>query len=425
MEASGLLDHFRVYSLSIATHDLAELSDFPDSRIFYSSVSQTEFPKLSAKSLLYTATCNRIELYAEFHPAESITNLEETLCQTSPTFANLLSKKPQVYQGSLMLEHMISVASGLKSLALGETQITGQLKRDVGFASKLGWISQGMQTLVQKALETQKKIRTMTGISENSYSLMSLTEDAIDARGLRAIEGLVVLIGASQMSAKIARFALKRNTEKFLLVRKNLDRPMNADLQALIDANPDKFLHTTLDEFQKNTQQWKVGALFLASSSPQPLFDAEHFDQHFASGAIDSRTPIVDLSLPPNVSQRGAERVGRQLITLASLQELSENARADRLSSAVQAAPIIRRAIYQFWLDTLHRENPDLVQAYLETKTQQTETEWKRLAEEAHLNEKQKRILYDFLKKEQRRALSSHKEMILDLLASSSKRQTG
>ncbi|MCX7632527.1 MAG: hypothetical protein N2Z22_04250, partial [Turneriella sp.] len=84
---------------------------------------------------------------------------------------------------------------------------------------------------------------------------------------------------------------------------------------------------------------------------------------------------------------------------------------------AQQAAPIIRRAVYQFWLDTLYRENPQRVQKYLAERSKESESEWQRLSAEAALTEKQKRILYDFLKKEERRALASHRAMILDLIA--------
>ena len=73
--------------------------------------------------------------------------------------------------------------------------------------------------------------------------------------------------------------------------------------------------------------------------------------------------------------------------------------------------------MYQLWLDLLYRENPVVVRSYLDEKTNQTDSEWQKLSQEAALSEKQKRIMYDFIKKEQRRALASHREMILDLIS--------
>ena len=421
MNGAGLMDHFRAYSLSIASHALEELSEFPDSRAFYTDARQLPAPAPEIRSLLYMATCNRIELYVEAEPGVETTLVEEKLAAVSPVFALMLAKAPQVYAGGKMLEHMIAVASGLKSLALGETQIAGQLKRDMAYAQETGWLGAGMMTVIRKALETQKKIRTSTGISENSYSLMSLVEDTIAQRSLHPLSGNLILVGASEMSAKVARFALRRNVGQFLLVRKDLSRPMNADLNTLIQTYPEKFLQVTLENLAEERKNFSATAIILASSSPHPLFSAQDIQLLQSNYVLHADSAIVDLSLPANVHPDVGAVLGDRLISLDSLKNVSEEARADRLSSAAQAEPIIRRAVYQFWLDTLYRDNPELVQDYLDAKSQQTESEWQRLAQEASLSEKQKRILYDFLKKEQRRALSSHREMILDLMAGAGK----
>jgi hypothetical protein len=65
MQQTAVLGNFRAYSLSIATHTLSDLSDFPDSRAFYASMARQPLPAPLC-SLLYMATCNRIEIYAEF-----------------------------------------------------------------------------------------------------------------------------------------------------------------------------------------------------------------------------------------------------------------------------------------------------------------------------------------------------------------------
>jgi len=421
MNGAGLMDHFRVYSLSIASHALEELSEFPDSRGFYATAAGLPAPAPEIRSLLYMATCNRIELYVEAEPSLDAALVEQKVAAVSPVFARIIAGAPQVFVGGKMLEHMIAVASGLKSLALGETQITGQLKRDMTYAQQTGWLSAGMMTVIRKALETQKKIRTSTGISENSYSLMSLVEDAIAKNGLLPMTDRVILVGASEMSAKVARFALRRNVSRFLLVRKDLSRPMNADLNTLIQAYPEKFFQVTLENLAEEMKNFNASAIVLASSSPHPLFSADDIQRLQANAVLQPSSAIVDLSLPANVHPDVGAALGERLISLDSLKNISDEARADRLSSAAQAEPIIRRAVYQFWLDTLYRENPELVRDYLDAKSQQTEIEWQRLAQEASLNEKQKRILYDFLKKEQRRALSSHREMILDLMSGAGK----
>lgn len=421
MPQTAILGNFRAYSLSIATHALSDLSDFPDSRAFYTTMAGTPLPA-PLSSLLYMATCNRIEVYAEFEESSADALRDAALSALSPVFANMLRREPRLLGGPAVLEHMIAVASGLKSLALGETQIAGQLKRDIAYAEKAGWISGSMATLTRKALETQKKIRTTTGISENSYSLMSLVEAQIADRGLNPIGEAVILVGASEMSAKVARFAMRRGASRFLLVRRELGRAMNAEMRALIEAEPQKFREITLAELQKSPPEFAAGTLVLASSAAEPVISEQDIERLEAARTLLAGAPLVDLSLPANLAPEAARRYAARSISLKTLQEISEVARGERAASARAAEPIIRRAVYQLWLDLLYRENADVVQSYLESKTTQTQTEWQKLANEAALNEKQKRIMYDFLKKEQRRALASHREMILDLIAAGAER---
>ncbi len=419
VQSEGLLEHFRGYSLSIATHPLAELADFPDSRTFYSGISgrgQTRLPA-GVRSVLYMATCNRIEVYAEFIEGISDESAVDALRKISPVFDAMFSKLPSVMQGAGLLEHLIAVASGLKSLALGETQIAGQIKRDIAHAQSAGWVSAGMMTLLKKTLETQKKIRSSTGISENSYSLMTLVSDLIAQRQLQEIRNGLILIGASEMSAKVARFALRRGVSSFLLVRKDCARPMNADLRMLIDNQPGLFNEISLADFHAGNFSFLADAVVLASTAHQALLKADHVKSLLRKGAISDQSAIVDLSLPANADPDISQNFAEKLISLSSLQTLSDAARAERNASAQAAEPMIRRAVYQLWLDLLYRENPVVVRSYLDEKTTQTDTEWQKLAEEAALSERQKRIMYDFIKKEQRRALASHREMILDLIS--------
>jgi glutamyl-tRNA reductase len=418
MQTQGPLNRFHAASLSIASHDLECLSEFPDSRAFYAENTVSLPPEIPG--LLYMATCNRIEVYAEFADGISEETGFQTLATISPVFSRLLSKKPQTFQGGKVLAHLISVASGLKSLALGETQIAGQIKRDMAHAEERGWSSPGMATLLKKALETQKKIRTSTGISENSYSLMSLVEEAVAERGLHPMENTVVLVGASEMSAKVARFALRRNVANFILVRKDTNREMNGEMRQIIDANKEKFREMTLADFKATQEKIAASTIVLASTAPHPLFTAGDIRVLTERGALAANAAVVDLSLPANVASDAALALSSRLISLSSLQQISEEARAERASSALEAEPIIRRAVYQLWLDSLYRENPEVVRNYIENKSDQSESEWLRLADEAALSEKQKRIMYDFIKKEQRRALQQHREMILELIAGAS-----
>lgn len=416
MLSGGGIDQFEAASLSIATHPVDKLVLFPDSRTFYAGHRQDLPPVI--KSLVYTATCNRIEIYLEKTPGADEQAIRAAV-RSLPHLENFYAAEPVIYSGVAALEHVIAVASGLKSIALGETQIAGQLKRDLGYSDALGWVTPQMQTFLKKVQETQKLIRNQTDISKHAYSLMSLAARQANERGLAGFSGEAarfILVGASEMSAKVARFALKRNAD-FLVVRKDTSRPMNADMHALMAEHEKHFTLCSLADFNSGSFSFAADAIILASSNTEPLIDAALIKRLEQDKKLNAEAAIVDLALPGNAAHDVAEQFSNRLISLDSLKKMSEAAVAERAASAAEAEPIIRRAVYQLWLDLLYRENANVVQDYLHQKQTQSESEWQRLSQEAQLNEKQKRIMYDFLKKERRRALQSHREMILDLMS--------
>lgn len=415
MLSGGGIDQFQAASLSIATHPIEKLVSFPDSRTFYAGDRKTLPP--AVKSLVYTATCNRIEVYLEKSPDAGANDVKAAI-SSLPYLEGFYDAAPTIYAGVAALEHVIAVASGLKSIALGETQIAGQLKRDLTYAEAMGWVTPQMQTFLKKVQETQKLIRNQTDISKHAYSLMSLAARQANERGLAGFANeapQLILVGASEMSAKVARFALKRSAN-FLLVRKDTSRPMNLDMQELITKYAKKFTVCSLSDFSSGNFSFVADAIVLASSNSEPLIDAALVSRLENEKKLKANAALVDLALPGNAAPDVTEKYNSRLISLDSLKKMSEAAVAERSASAAEAEPIIRRAVYQLWLDLLYRENANVVQDYLHQKQSQSESEWLRLSQEAQLSEKQKRIMYDFLKKERRRALQSHRKMILDLM---------
>ncbi|MCX7634064.1 MAG: hypothetical protein N2Z22_12100, partial [Turneriella sp.] len=331
------LGQFVAYSLNITRHALESFATLPDSRRFYQELENTTLPA-GIRGLFYLATCNRVELYLEKDPQLSPALLEQRLLAIAQVFAQFLEQKPEQFVGTAALSHLIAVACGLESLALGETQIAGQIKRDMGYALAAGWLSPGLQIFLRKALETQKKVRSQTGISENAYSLMSLAEAAIAARGLLPLSGRMVLVGASEMSAKVARFALRRGAEHFMVVRKDPQKPMNGELAELVATRPQQFQIVSLEHFYAMADPYKANVLVAASSATRPLFSAHELKKLFTANVLKENAALIDLALPANFSTDAAGYFGRQYIGLGELKALSEKALAERRASAQQAA---------------------------------------------------------------------------------------
>ena len=66
-------------------------------------------------------------------------------------------------------------------MALGENQITGQLRRDSQMAEESGLINGELKQVLQKALGTQKIVRNETGLRAGSESIMSLLNSELQS----------------------------------------------------------------------------------------------------------------------------------------------------------------------------------------------------------------------------------------------------
>ena len=110
------------------------------------------------------STCNRTELYtsvARFHGA--LDDATQVLADVAASAA----ASPVIVRGVLRrgaVAHAFSVASGLDSLVIGESQILGQVKSALTLAQSHETVGAVLNSLFQQAIRVGKRVHTETGI---------------------------------------------------------------------------------------------------------------------------------------------------------------------------------------------------------------------------------------------------------------------
>ena len=117
------------------------------------------------------STCNRTEVYAVTHARADDAALIDFLCNYSGVEHEQLEECAFVRSGHHAARHLFEVSCGLDSLALGETQILGQVKNAYCIAEDLGATSGVLNNLFQRAISIGKRARTETNISRGAYSI--------------------------------------------------------------------------------------------------------------------------------------------------------------------------------------------------------------------------------------------------------------
>jgi glutamyl-tRNA reductase len=124
---------------------------------------------------LVLSTCNRVEIYAEvgkFHG--SVAAICELLSRHSQVPQAELTQHLYVHYADRALQHMLTVACGLDSMVIGESQILGQLRQALRIAREQGTLGPTLSALGSIALRAGKRAQSETSVGQAGANLVSL-----------------------------------------------------------------------------------------------------------------------------------------------------------------------------------------------------------------------------------------------------------
>ena len=97
----------------------------------------------SVEECFIVSTCNRTEVYCSIE-SENSENIRHWLTNEKPVSNEELFNCSYEYWDSDMVSHMSRVACGLDSMALGEPQIMGQVKKSIETATQCNSIGENL-----------------------------------------------------------------------------------------------------------------------------------------------------------------------------------------------------------------------------------------------------------------------------------------
>jgi glutamyl-tRNA reductase len=197
------------------------------------AVSADDVPKLldemvrraHVSEVTLLSTCNRVEVYAvvdAFHGG--LADVSEVLGRHSGLPLADLTDHFFVHYAGSAVQHLFSVAAGLDSMVVGESQILGQLRQAYATADEAGTVGRVLHELAQQALRVGKRVQATTGIDAAGASVVS--EALADAAHvLGSLEGKrAVLVGAGAMGALAAAHLRRAGAAEITVLNRTLDR---------------------------------------------------------------------------------------------------------------------------------------------------------------------------------------------------------
>lgn len=174
---------------------------------------------------LVLATCNRLEVVVEagtFHGA--VVRVGDVLTETLGVSRDELTPHLYVHYDERAVAHLFELACGLDSMAVGESQILGQLRDALREGQRDERVGPALNPLLQQALRVGKRAHAETDIDRVSRSLvevgLALADEVLpDLAGAR-----VVLVGAGAMSGLAAAELARAGADGLTVVNRTRAR---------------------------------------------------------------------------------------------------------------------------------------------------------------------------------------------------------
>ncbi len=315
----------RLICLSVSHHNtpvelresLSLTSDMIASALSKSPIREDKFEPIL--EMVFLSTCNRLEIYA-------LVSLQQDLDENSnlifqPVLAYLREAleiptqpiEPYVrfYRGNATVEHLFQVAAGLDSIAIGETQILGQVSQALELALQRGSARHVLASLFRSAIHAGKRVRNETEIGRRPISISSIAVHFAETTLGSLANKKILVIGAGKMGKCAIASLREHGVKQLVLVNRTYQRA--SELVAIYGGEVLPF--ENMPDGLKDAD-----VVFTSTAASQPILQRELIGKVMVSRPHRPLT-LVDLAIPRNVETRAREIANVRLFDMDDLQK--------------------------------------------------------------------------------------------------------
>lgn len=333
--APGWLERLALVATSFRRVGMGRLGDFvikPEAVVEQAQLKAA----LGAEELVYLATCNRVECYALLPTPARHDALEAAATGffaargAAPSSDALL-----VLTGRDVVHHLFTVMSSLDSLVLGETEIAGQARRAADRCQKDGLSGPVLARLFERGLGCSRRVRGETALGRSPTSAASIAVSKIKACFGAEGPGVTLLVGAGEMTVKVATALAGRPGERVFV---NRTKSKAEELAARFGGRA-----LSLDELLAAPLPW-VDLVFAATAATETVIPKEALAPALAARkAAGERRPMIvcDLGLPRDVDPALDGEEGVVVVDMRVLEGVARSGEAALRVEAEKARGVV------------------------------------------------------------------------------------
>ncbi|MDM7886711.1 MULTISPECIES: glutamyl-tRNA reductase [Curtobacterium] len=291
------------------------------------------------------ATCNRFEAYLDIAGDDrdsAVSATVDAVATASDLVPAEVLESVNVLGGGDVVQHLFAVSSGLESVVVGETEISGQVRRALEDARANGTTTSDLERLFQEAAHTSRGVKTRTRIGAAGRSLVRLGLELASSRITDWARTRVLLVGTGSYAATTIAALRDRGAADIQVFSPSGRAPWFAAKHDLVAA-------TDLREAIRASD-----VLITCTSTEVPVVEPADLDD-------GRRRIVIDLGLPRNVDPDVAHVDGVELL---DLETISIHAPIAELNAESEARQMVDDAVSRFRAQALEQSTTPALVAF-------------------------------------------------------------
>jgi glutamyl-tRNA reductase len=155
------------------------------------------------------STCHRSEIYGLGDGERAGDELARFVSEWRGLDRSVLEQAGFRRFGAEAVRHLFRVAAGLDSMALGESEVLGQVRQALSIARETGSSRGVLHRLFESAVRAGKRVRTETQIAVHPLSIASIAVELVEKVFGDLPQRTLLLLGAGETATLFARHALE------------------------------------------------------------------------------------------------------------------------------------------------------------------------------------------------------------------------
>lgn len=294
------------------------------------------------------STCNRVEFFiateAGLHLVRAaVTDALSAAAKSIPCW----ERHEYVHVNGAAVHHAFTVAAGLQSMVVGETEIFGQIKAAYEEAAAAGNCGRTLHRLFQTAFAAAKDARTHTAITRGSVSVGSVAVDLAERIFGQLAETTVMILGAGDTSERVLRTLINRQVRSVLVSNRSHDRALE--------------LASTVGGQAHRWEDWNrllPGVDIIISSTAAPHHVLTRADVEPCMERRDFRPLfLIDLAVPRDIDPAVALVEAVYLYDIDDLQGIAQTNLREREREIARCRALLHKheAAFASWFDRTFR----------------------------------------------------------------------